>query len=487
MMLNRSNIVVIIITAFLIVGATIGVWQWQQHKMSRSISKIENVKNIVPVVVIGSGPAGLSAALYTARAKFKTIIFTGAQPGGDLTGVREIENWPGKEKLTGIHAVDDLTAQAQHFGAEIINDTVKTINTDKWPFQITTEDGKTINALAVVIAAGGTAKKLKVPGALEYWGKGVGSCTICEAPFQKGKDVTVIGGGDTSADRALQLSAYANNVYLVVRESRLTACGTVQDYLKKAQNIHILLNTQLLEIKGNDDGVSGMVTKDVKTGKETETPIKALYFAIGYQPNSEWLKSSVHTDKEGFIVVEQYSQKTNIPGIYAAGNVALSDKAYGKAGVATGSGVKAGMDAIEFLENIGFVPEVAEKMEDQFFIDEHAQTPIKGITTKEELTRTVKENPRKLVLVDFYGEYCPMCRKMMPTLQSLAKDEAQSLVILKAEQTKSTVLTKEFNVTSVPCLFLLKNGKKIWECKDTIEANVLEKTVKSYCSIGNGE
>ncbi len=482
MALKKTNIVVIIIVAFVTACATIGIWQWQRHTVSRNLSKAKNVKNLIPVVVLGSGPAGLSAALYTARAKFKTVVFTGAQPGGELTGVREIENWPGKEKLTGIHAVDDLTAQAQHFGAEIINDTVKTINLKKWPFEITTEDGKSVNALSIIVATGGIAKKLKVPGALEYWGKGVGSCTICEAPFQKGKDVTVVGGGDTSADRALQLSAYANNVYLVVRESRLTACGTVQDYLKKAPNIHILLNTQLLEIKGNDDGVCAMVTKDLKTNKDTETPIKALYFAIGYQPNSDLIKASVSTDKEGFIHVEPYCQKTNVPGIFAAGNVALSDKAYGKAGVATGSGVKAGMDAIEYLENIGFVPEVAEKMESQFFVDEHAQTPIKGITTKEELTRTIGDNPNKLILIDFYGEYCPMCRKMMPTLQSLAKDEAEHLIIVKAEQTKSTVLTKQFNVNSVPCLFLLKNGKKIWECKDTIDATQLEKTVKSFCA-----
>jgi thioredoxin reductase (NADPH) len=481
MLSKKTNVIVIIVAAFAVACATIGIWQWQQRTKSYSIAQAQSVKNLVPVVVIGSGPSGLSAALYTARAKFKTIVFTGAQPGGELTGVREIENWPGKEKLTGIHAVDDLTAQAQHFGAEIINDTVKTINLKKWPFEITTEDGKTVNALAIIFATGGIAKKLKVPGALEYWGKGVGSCTICEAPFQKGKDVTVVGGGDTSADRALQLSAYANNVYLVVREPRLTACGTVQDYLKKATNIHILLNTQLLEIKGNDDGVSAMVTKNLKTNKDTETPIKALYFAIGYQPNSDLIKSSVKTDKEGFIVVEPYGQKTNMPGIFAAGNVALSDKAYGKAGVATGSGVKAGMDAIEFLENIGFVSEVAEKMESQFFVDEHAQTPIKGITTKEELTRTIGEHPNKYILIDFYGEYCPMCRKMMPTLQTLAKERAENLVIIKAEQTKSAALTKQFNVTSVPCLFLLKNGKKVWECKDTIDATQLEKTVKSFC------
>jgi thioredoxin reductase (NADPH) len=346
--------------------------------------------NIVPVAIIGGGPAGLSAGVYTSRAQLRTIIFAGAEPGGELTGVKLIENWPGRSGSTGAKVIDDLTAQAKHFGAIIINQTIKSVDLNQWPFVLTTEEGTTLHAFAVIVASGGIARRLQIPGVEKYWGKGVGSCTICEAPFYKDKDAAVIGGGDTSGERALQLAAYAKNVYLIVREPRIQACATVQDYLKKAKNIHILLNTRLEEIRGNDEIVTSMILKEGKNAPR-EVPINGLYFAIGYIPNSDLIKKYVSIDKQGFVMVEPQSQRTTIQGVFAAGNVACSDKEYGKAGVATGSGVKAGMDAITFLEKIGFTNGEAEKMSSRFY------KPVMPENADEKV-----ENPKNAFL-DYYG------------------------------------------------------------------------------------
>lgn len=368
MQIARLHIIGVIVAGIII--AFITILLWQNQKCTYAPYRIENAfnkKNIIPVAIIGGGPAGLSAGVYASRAKMRTILFAGSEPGGELTGVKLIENWPGRSSSTGSEVIESLTKQAEHFGAQLVEETINKVDFNEWPFVLTTDAGNTIYALAVIIATGGIARRLPLPGVEKYWGKGVGSCTICEAPFYKNKDVAVVGGGDTSGERALQLAAYAKNVYLIVRESTLQACGTVQDYLKKATNIQIMLNTRLEEIKGDNEAVSSMIIKE-SSGNKKEIPIKGLYFAIGYIPNSALFKSFLKLDSDNFIKVECTTQKTSIPGIFAAGNVASSDKEYGKAGIAIGSGVKAGMDAISFLEKIGFTQEKAEKMAPQFFV-----------------------------------------------------------------------------------------------------------------------
>ncbi|MBI2775509.1 FAD-dependent oxidoreductase [Candidatus Dependentiae bacterium] len=388
MSLVRSRIISILAVGLAVACATIFIWQRQQCTGPYSLCDSAKKENLVPVAIIGGGPAGLSASVYTARAQFRTVVFGGMEPGGELTGVKLIENWPGREGSTGAQLIDDLTKQAKHFGAMLVNQAITKVDFSQWPFVLTLDDGTIIHALAVIIASGGIARRLDIPGVEKYWGKGVGSCTICEAPFYKDKDVAVVGGGDTSGERALQLAAYAKNVYLIVRESRLQACATVQDYLKKAKNIHIYVNTKLEQISGDDDAVTSMVIREGKNETQ-QIPINGLYFAIGYIPNSALFKTKLAVDNQGFIKVEPQTQKTTMPGIFAAGNVAASDKEYGKASVASGSGVKAGMDTISFLEKIGFTQEQAEKTAPRFY-----QPP----TMNDENTPN-----KKSVLSDYYA------------------------------------------------------------------------------------
>jgi thioredoxin reductase (NADPH) len=343
-----------------------GSYSLYSKRSKYTISHLQKADNLVPVVIIGSGPAGLSAALYCARAHYTTLVLSG-DFGGQLAGVKYIENWPGRKPSTGLEVMEDMKKQAESFGTQIVDEKVTTLDVSRWPFVIKTDNNQTISACAIILAMGGIAKRLNVPGVQEYWGKGVGSCTICEAPFYKDKEAAVVGGGDTAGDRALQLAAFAKVVYMIVREPYLDAVGAVQANLKKASNIKILYDTELEKVSGDSKWVTGIEIRNKKTGTTQQLPVSGIYFAIGYHPNSELVKNFIRLDSEGFIVVKGTSQETSIPGIFAAGNVATSDKAYGKAGVAIGSGVKAALDALTFCNKIGLTADVLSSLQTKFF------------------------------------------------------------------------------------------------------------------------
>ncbi len=195
--------------------------------------------------MIGSGPTGLSAALFTARAGFKTVVLAGSQPGGHLSEISTIENWPGTPKMKGADLGQELERQAAEFGAHMLKDNAKDIDLSQWPFKIHTTDGTTLTALTIIAATGGEPKRLNVPGMETYWGKGVGVCTICDAPLNKGQTVIVVGGSDTAAERAMQLAPFAKQVIMVVREPQLPGkVAQVQKYLNEYDNISTMLNTQ---------------------------------------------------------------------------------------------------------------------------------------------------------------------------------------------------------------------------------------------------
>lgn len=480
MLRYQNRIIGVAVTALIISIAAIGVWKVQKKSPAYTLDKAFQGSQIAPVVVIGGGPAGISAGMYTARAKLKTFVFAGLQPGGELTGVREIENWPAKEKLSGLKVMDDLTKQAESFGARILTDSVKSADLTSWPYKVISEGGRTVYALTIIIATGGIAKTLDVPGVKQYWGKGVGSCTICEAPFYKDKDAAIVGGGDTSADRALQLAAYATNVYMIVRDPQMQAMGTVQDYVRKTSNIKVLLNTDLVSIKGDAESVKSIGVVDRKTNQQKEIPVNGVYFAIGFTPNSELFKKCLNTDKDGFIAVSCCNQQTNAPGVFAAGNVATSDKKYGKAGVATASGIKAGMDAIEFLEKLGYTQDIVGKYESQIYVDELNNISLQSVALPTDVAKVINDNPKNLILLFFYTNYCPSCHRLQSMLQSIVGDNLDRVTILKVDATKSSALNKQYGVKGTPHLVLLKGGKNVWQQTRIITAEELKKVIDQY-------
>ena len=307
--------------------------------------EIERIK----CLIIGSGPAGYTAAIYASRANLNPVLYEGVQPGGQLTTTTEIDNFPGyPEGITGTEMMEDLKKQAQRFGTEVRYGVVTKVDFSKRPFVLEVDSEKKLEADTVIIATGATAKYLGLPSEEKFRGQGVSACATCDGFFYRKKDVAVVGGGDTACEEATYLASLCNKVYLIVRRDVLRASKAMQERVLNTPNIEVLWNTNTKEILGDDFGVTGAALVNNKTGEESQIKIHGFFLAIGHHPNSEVFKEYINTNAEGYIITEGKSQKTNVPGVFAAGDV--QDPTYRQAIAAAGSGCRAAMDAEKFLQ-----------------------------------------------------------------------------------------------------------------------------------------
>ena len=307
--------------------------------------EIERIK----CLIIGSGPAGYTAAIYASRANLNPVVYEGGQPGGQLTTTTEIDNFPGyPQGITGTEMMEDLKKQAERFGTQVRYGIVTKVDFSKRPFTLEIDSEKKIEADTVIIATGATAKYLGLPSEEKFRGQGVSACATCDGFFYRKKDVAVVGGGDTACEEATYLASLCNKVYLIVRRDVLRASKAMQERVLNTPNIEVLWNTNTKEILGDDFGVTGAALVNSKTGEESEIKIHGFFLAIGHHPNSEVFKEYVETNNEGYIITEGKSQKTNVPGVFAAGDV--QDPTYRQAIAAAGSGCRAAMDAEKFLQ-----------------------------------------------------------------------------------------------------------------------------------------
>jgi len=303
-----------------------------------------------PIVVIGSGPAGYTAAIYAARALRKPLLIAGLQPGGQLTITTDVENYPGfAETIQGPWLMEQMRAQAMHVGAEIVQDMIVKAELDRRPFRLTGDSGHIYLADALIIATGAQAKWLGLPGEQKFQGFGVSACATCDGFFYRGKEVAVIGGGNTAVEEALYLSHLASKVTLIHRRDHLRAEKLLQERLFANPRIEVVWDTQLDDILGGGDppGVTGIVIKNVKTGAREERPIDGVFVAIGHQPATEIFKGQVAMRESGYIIVKPGTTETNIPGVFAAGDVA--DDVYRQAVTAAGFGCMAALEAERYL------------------------------------------------------------------------------------------------------------------------------------------
>ncbi len=306
------------------------------------ISEVEKAK----VLIIGSGPAGYTAAIYAARANLSPILYEGMQPGGQLTTTTEVENYPGYPSgVTGPEMMEDLKKQAERFGTSVRFGLATKADLSKRPFKITIDDKKIIEAETVIIATGATAKYLGLEDEQKYSGGGVSACATCDGFFYRGRDVAVVGGGDTAAEEALYLAGLANKVYMIVRRDELRASKVMQDRVFKTTNIEILWNHQTKGLFGDGVVEGAVLVKNMGTPEEEEVKIKidGFFLAIGHTPNSDIFKEYLETDSVGYIKTIPGTAKTNIPGVYACGDV--QDSIYRQAVTAAGSGCMAAIDA----------------------------------------------------------------------------------------------------------------------------------------------
>lgn len=298
-------------------------------------------------LIIGSGPAGYTAAIYAARAALNPILYEGLQPGGQLTTTTVIENFPGyPEGVDANQLMNDMRAQAVNLGADVRSGLVTAVDLSKRPFTVTTDDGMTLEAGTLIIATGATARYLGLPSEEKFRGFGVSACATCDGFFYRGKDVAVVGGGDTACEEATYLAHLCKKVYMIVRRNVLRASKAMQERVMQTPNIEILWECQTQEVLGDAGGVTG-VRLVRKSGEVFEKPIDGFFLAIGHQPQSDLFKPWIETDGNGYIVTDGKSSRTNVEGVFAAGDV--QDPQYRQAIAAAGSGCRAALDAERYI------------------------------------------------------------------------------------------------------------------------------------------
>ncbi|MDT5174002.1 MAG: thioredoxin reductase [Mycobacterium sp.] len=299
------------------------------------------------VIVIGSGPAGYTAALYTARAQLKPLVFEGTSFGGALMTTTEVENYPGfRDGITGPELMDQMREQALRFGADLRMEDVESVSLDEPVKSVVTAEGETFHARAVILAMGAAARYLQVPGEQELLGRGVSSCATCDGFFFRDQDIAVIGGGDSAMEEATFLTRFARSVTLVHRREEFRASKIM---LKRAQDndkITILTNKAVLRVDG-DTTVTGLRLRDNITGEETTLPVTGVFVAIGHEPRSALVRDAVELDPEGYVLVQGRTTSTSLEGVFAAGD--LVDRTYRQAVTAAGSGCAAAIDAERWL------------------------------------------------------------------------------------------------------------------------------------------
>ena len=299
------------------------------------------------VLIIGSGPAGFTAAIYTSRANLSPVLYEGIEPGGQLTTTTEIENFPGyPQGITGTAMMEDLRKQALRFGADVRRGIITDIDLSKRPFKAVVDHEHEIEADAVIVCTGASAKYLGLESEAKYRGMGVSACATCDGFFYRKQDVAVVGGGDTACEEATYLASICKKVYLIVRKNYLRASKAMQERVFNTPNIEVLFEHNTKEVLGDDEGVTG-VTVVSNSGEERTLDIMGFFLAIGHHPNVEVLKGQLELDEQGYIKVIPGTSKTSVEGVFAAGDV--KDPHYRQAITAAGSGCIAALDCERWL------------------------------------------------------------------------------------------------------------------------------------------
>ena len=301
----------------------------------------------VRVLIIGSGPAGFTAAIYTSRANLSPVLYEGIEPGGQLTTTTEIENFPGyPQGITGTAMMEDLRKQALRFGADVRRGIITNIDLTERPFKVTVDHEHQIEADAVIVATGASAKYLGLESEAKYRGMGVSACATCDGFFYRKQDVAVVGGGDTACEEATYLASICKKVYLIVRKDYLRASKAMQERVFNTPNIEVLFEHNTKEVLGDEDGVTGVRVVS-NSGEERVLDIMGFFLAIGHHPNVEVFKGQLELDEQGYIKVVPGTSKTSVEGVFAAGDV--KDPHYRQAITAAGSGCIAALDCERWL------------------------------------------------------------------------------------------------------------------------------------------
>lgn len=315
------------------------------------------IKETHKCIIVGSGPAGYTAAIYTARAGMNPVLYSGLQPGGQLTITTDVENYPGyPDGVMGPQMMKDFEHQARKMGADLRWGSISKVDFSVRPFLLEVDEDHWVAAETVIISTGASAKWLGIPSEERLNGSGVSACAVCDGFFFKGMEVAIVGAGDTACEEALYLANICSKVHMIVRRDEMRASKVMQERVKRAENIQIYWNSETDEILG-DKKVEGVRIKNNQSGELTVIPISAFFVAIGHTPNSSIFAPYIHCDDHGYILTEKGSSKTNVEGVFACGDV--QDNIYRQAVTAAGSGCMAALDAERYLGKLAFEQEMS--------------------------------------------------------------------------------------------------------------------------------
>lgn len=436
-----------------------------------NLESLKDKNNIIPLAIIGTGPAGLSAAICGARSGINTTIFSGPNPGGQLKDGILVENWPGVSKNSGAEIMSNLEKQAKDFGVTILNRTIKNIDFSSWPFKL-----DEFYALSIIIATGATPKRLGIENEDKYWIKGILSCPLCDAHLIKNKNTVVIGGGDSAVERVIQLAPYAKEITLILRSNKMRAIYNMYKKVKDFPNVKILFNKDIERFQGDGQRLTGIDIIDTKTKERSTIKVKWVFLSIGFEPNSKLFKKYLDLDPQGYIIHDCKTQETKIKGIYVAGNV--SDNLYKQASTASGDGTKAAINASKFLHNILLNKDIKEFVRNNSYSkNQDRSLKIDNISSFQEFQDilTSQEN----ICVEFYSPLCSLCKSIENIVPNIAYKYKDKIKFYKIDILKNRKLMKKYNVSLVPEFLIFKNSKLVDKISEVSDPEKIEEFIES--------
>lgn len=426
-------------------------------------------ETIHEVIVIGSGPAGYTAALYAARAQLTPLVFEGTSFGGALMTTTEVENYPGfRNGITGPELMDDMREQALRFGAELRTEDVESVSLRGPIKSVVTAEGQTYQARAVILAMGTSVRYLQIPGEQELLGRGVSACATCDGSFFRGQDIAVIGGGDSAMEEALFLTRFARSVTLVHRRDEFRASKIMLGRARNNDKIKFITNHTVVAVNGYTT-VTGLRLRNTTTGEETTLVVTGVFVAIGHEPRSSLVSDVVDIDPDGYVLVKGRTTSTSMDGVFAAGD--LVDRTYRQAITAAGSGCAAAIDAERWLaEHAG--SKANETIEETGDVDSTdttdwstAMTDAKNAGVTIEVTDASffadVLSSNKPVLVDFWATWCGPCKMVAPVLEEIASEQRNQLTVAKLDVDTNPEMAREFQVVSIPTMILFQGGQPV--------------------------
>lgn len=459
------------------------------------MSLIKDMATVENLVIIGSGPAGYTAAIYAGRANLKPVVFEGYQmggiPGGQLMTTTEVENFPGfPEGITGPALMQRMKAQAERWGAELYTEDVISVDLSQRPFTVKSEE-REIKAHSIVIATGATAKRLGLPSEHTFWSHGISACAICDGatPIFKGVDLAVIGAGDTAAEEAIYLTKYGSHVNMLVRTDKMRASKAMQERVLSNPKITVHWNTVAVDIYGDvaNGRMDGVKLKNTQTGEERDLPVKGLFYAIGHTPNTQLFKGQLELDEIGYVVTKKGSVETSVEGVFAAGDV--QDHEFRQAISAAGTGCMAAMLAERWLSVNNLAQEFKQAEE-----TEKPKEPVneqKADTAETfEITKTrhaggyalrkLFHDSDRLIMVKYASPTCGPCHTLKPILGKVADEFDGKIHYVEIDIEQDPDIAQNAGVTGTPTVQFFKDKELVTEYKGVKQKSQYRQVIESH-------